>query len=162
MQAVLDGTHGNFKDSGQLFDIISPEIGTRSYDDGCHTSQGQTDRQERMLQQIEHDVRNSIQADLHDTVMTKYALLEKWNDVAACLGITKGTLGTMRKDDGTSFGPSLREAVLYYCGLDAAAGIRPLDGFDCLSAEDYERLNSLADYMVSVSGTGKFKGEEQT
>ena len=114
------------------------------------------------LQQIEHDVRNCIQADFHDTVMTEYALLEKWGDVAACLGITKGTLGTMRQDDGTSFGPSLREAVLYYCGLDAAAGIRPLDGFDCLKAEDYERLNALADYMVSVSGTGKFRGEEQT
>ena len=91
------------------------------------------------MQQIEHDVRNSIQADLHDTVM----------------------MDTMRWDDGTSFGPSLREAVLYYCGLDAAAGIRPLTGFECLTAEDYGQLNALADYMVSVSGTGKFRGEER-
>ena len=29
-----------------------------------------------------------------------------------------------------------------------------------LTVEDYERLNALADYMVSVSGTGKFRGEE--
>ena len=113
------------------------------------------------MQQIEHDVRNSIQTDLHDTVMTHYRLFEKWKAVAADLGITKGTLDTMRRDDGTSFGPSLREAVLYYCGLDAAAGIRPLTGFECLTVEDYERLNALADYMVSVSGTGKFRGEER-
>ena len=113
------------------------------------------------MQQIEHDVRNSIQTDLHDTVMTHYRLFEKWKAVAADLGITKGTLDTMRRDDGTSFGPSLREAVLYYCGLDAAAGIRPLTGFECLTTEDYERLNALADYMVSVSGTGKFRGEER-
>ena len=112
------------------------------------------------LQQIEHDVRNSIQTDLHDNVMTHYMIFEKWDDVAADLGIKKGTLRNMRKDDGTSFGPSLREAVLYYCGLDAAAGIRPLAGFECLTAEDYERLCALADYMISVSGTGGFRGEE--
>ena len=111
------------------------------------------------LQQIEHYVRNSIQADLHETVMLDYDLFGKWKDVATDLGITNGTLATLRKDDGTSFGPSLRETVLYYCGLDAAAGIRPAEGFKCLTDVDYERLNTLADYMVSVSGTGKFKGE---
>lgn len=111
------------------------------------------------LQQIEHYVRNLVQAELHETVMVDYAIFEKWKDVAADLGITMGTLSTLRKDDGTSFGPSLREAVLYYCGLDAAAGIRPVEGFECLTAEDYGRLNALADYMVSVSGTGRFRGE---
>ena len=59
----------------------------------------------------------------------------------------------------TSFGPSLRETVLYYCGLDAAAGIRPVDGFACLSNTDYNRLNAIADYMTAVSGDGAFKGE---
>lgn len=111
------------------------------------------------LQQIEHYVRNSIQASLHETVMVEYAIFEKWKDVAAELGISNGTLQTLRRDDGGSFGPSLREAALYYCGLDAAAGIRPVEGFKCLTDEDYERLNGLADYMVSVSGTGKFRGE---
>ena len=111
------------------------------------------------LQQIEHYVRNSVQADLHDTVMTEYAIWGKWKDVAADLGIKNGTLQTLRRDDGTSFGPSLRESVLYYCGLDAAAGIRPLAGFECMTDEDYSRLNAMADYMVSVSGTGAFRGE---
>lgn len=111
------------------------------------------------LQQIEHSIRNSIQAELHETVMVEYAIWEKWKDVAVDLGISQGTLQTLRRDDGTSFGPSLRETVLYYCGLDAAAGIPPLTGFSCLTAEDYSRLNALADYMVSVSGTGKFRGE---
>lgn len=111
------------------------------------------------LQQIEHYVRNSVQADLHDTVMTEYAIWGKWKDVAADLGIKNGTLQTLRRDDGTSFGPSLRESVLYYCGLDAAARIRPLAGFECMTDEDYSRLNAMADYMVSVSGTGAFRGE---
>lgn len=111
------------------------------------------------LQQIEHAVRNSIQASLHERVMADYDILGKWKDVAMALGITTGTLQTLRRDDGSSFGPSLRESVLYYCGLDAAAGIRPISGFGCLTEEDYARLNSLADYMVSVSGTGKFRGE---
>lgn len=99
------------------------------------------------LWQIEHDVRNNIQANLHAIVMVEYAIWEKWKDVAAHLGITSGTLQTLRKDNGESFGPSIREAVLYYCGLDAVAGIRPLAGFQCLTAEDYERLNAVADYM---------------
>lgn len=111
------------------------------------------------LQQIEHYIRNGIQEELHETVMVDYAIFGKWKDVAEELGISSGTLQTLRRDDGTSFGPSLRESVLYYCGLDAAAGIRPLRGFSCLTGEDYERLDALADYMVSVSGTGKFRGE---
>ena len=111
------------------------------------------------LRQIEHDVRNGVQAKLHEIVMVEYAIWEKWKDVAAYLDIKNGTLQTLRKDNGTSFGPSLREAVLYYCGLDAAAGIRPLAGFMCLTDEDYSRLNEMADYMVSVSGTGAFRGD---
>lgn len=111
------------------------------------------------LRQIEHDIRNRVQAKLHETVMVDYAIFGKWKDVAANLGVTGGTLQTLRKDDGSSFGPSLREAVLYYCGLDAAAGIRPLEGFVCLTDEDYRQLRALADYMASVSGAGKFRGE---
>ncbi len=113
------------------------------------------------LRQIEHCVRNGIQAELHEIVMMEYAVLEKWKGVAEMLGIKSGTLQTLRRDDGTSFGPSLREVVLYYCGLDAAAGIRPLAGFTCLTGDDYDRLNALADYMVSVSGSGKSKGGQE-
>lgn len=87
------------------------------------------------------------------------AIFGKWKDVVAELGISNGTLTKLKTDDGTSFGPSLRESVLYYCGLDAAAGIAPLDGFKCLTDEDYARLNALADYMRSVSGEGRFRGE---
>lgn len=111
------------------------------------------------LQQIEHYVRNQIQAELHDIVTTEYLIFEKWKAVAAVLGISTGTLKKLREDEGTSFGPSMREVILYYCGLDAAAGIRPLPGFKYLTETDYVHLNTLADYMVSVSGTGKFKGE---
>ncbi len=111
------------------------------------------------LQQIEHYIRNAIQADLHGTVLDVYDLFGKWKDVATELDITNGTLQTLRRDDGTSLGPSIREAVLHYCALDAAAGIRPLANFRCLTEEDYSHLNSMADYVVSVSGTGKFKGE---
>ncbi len=111
------------------------------------------------LQQIEHYIRNGIQADLHDTVMLDYDLFGKWKDVAAELGVSSGTLQTLRRDDGSSFGPSLREAVLHYCGLDAAAGIRPPEGFKCLTEEDYAMLGMMADYVASVSGTGKFRGE---
>lgn len=111
------------------------------------------------LQQIEHYIRNGIQEDLHETVMADYAIFGKWKAVAAELGISAGTLQTLRGDDGASFGPSLREAVLHYCGLDAAAGIRPLDGFACLTDKDYAMLNAMADYVASVSGTGKFRGE---
>lgn len=111
------------------------------------------------LQQIEHYIRNGIQASLHDVVMTEYAIQGKWKSVANQLGISNGTLQTLRRDDGSSLGPSLREAVLYYCGLDAAAGIPPVPGFNCLTEADYIQLNTLASYMVSVSGTGKFRGE---
>lgn len=111
------------------------------------------------LQQIEHYVRNLIQTDLHDTILQEYSISGKWKDVAAKMGIGNGTLQTLRRDDGTSFGPSLRETVLHYCALDAAAGIRPVAGFSCLTDEDYERLNAMADYVTSVSGTGKFRGE---
>lgn len=111
------------------------------------------------LQQIEHYIRNSIQHELHESVVVHRMLFDTWKEVAADLGIKDGTLKTLKKDDGTSFGPSLREAVLYYCGLDAAAGIPPFPGFQSLSKEDYSRLNQFADYMVSVSGTGNFRGE---
>lgn len=112
------------------------------------------------LQQIKHDITNSCQADLHEHAMAAWADNKTQDKAAAALGITKGTFAKLRSDDGISFGPSLRETVLYYCALDAAAGIRPLDGFDCLTSEDYERLNGLADYMVAVSGTGYFRGED--
>lgn len=112
------------------------------------------------LQQIEHDIRNGIQKDLHETAMFDYELFGKWKDVAVELGITTGTLQTIRRDDGTTFGPSLRESVLYYCGLDAAAGLKPLRDFQCLTDEDYAKLDMIADYMVSVSGTGKFRGDQ--
>lgn len=111
------------------------------------------------LSYIEHQIRNEVQAALHDSVTTEYLVLEKWKDVAEYLGISNGTLQKFRRDDGTSFGPSLRETVLHYCALDAAAGIRPLEGFGCLTEEDCRHLEELADYMVSVSGTGAFKGE---
>lgn len=111
------------------------------------------------LSQIEHAVRNHVQAQMHETVNVEYAVLQKWKAVAEYLGITDGTLKTIRGDDGTSFGPSLRETVLYYCGLDASAGIRPAEGFECLSPEDYRHLNTLADYMNTVSGSGAFRGE---
>ena len=111
------------------------------------------------LQQIEHGIRNHVQAELHEAVQVHYMIFDTWKDVASDLGISSGTLQKIKKDDGTSYGPSLREAVLYYCGKDAAAGIRPLEGFSCLSEEDYRWLNAMADYMVSVSGTGAVKGE---
>jgi hypothetical protein len=108
---------------------------------------------------IEHYIRNAVQNSLHEIVITDYAIFGKWDAVGAELGIAKGTTQKLRKDNGTSFGPSLRETVLYYCGLDAAAGIRPVDGFDCLSDTDYKRLNAMADYMTAISGDGAFKGE---
>lgn len=111
------------------------------------------------LAEIEHCVRNAVQKSLHEIVVTDYAIFGRWDAVGAELGIAKGTAQKLRKDDGTSFGPSLRETVLYYCGLDTAAGIRPVNGFTCLSDTDYDRLNALADYMADVSGDGAFKGE---
>ena len=111
------------------------------------------------LAEIEHYVRNAVQNSLHDIVVTDYAIFGKWDAVGEELGIAKGTVQKLRKDNGTSFGPSLRETVLYYCGLDAAAGIRPVDGFVCLSDTDYKRLNAMADYMTAISGDGAFKGE---
>ena len=110
------------------------------------------------LAEIEHFVRNAVQGKLHEIVVTDYSLFGKWKAVGEELGIGSSALQKLRKDDGTSFGPSLREAVLYYCGLDAAAGIRPATGFQSLSEEDYTKLNAVADYMISVSGNGTFKG----
>ena len=112
------------------------------------------------LQQIEHYVRNAVQAELHEIVIQEYDALGKWKDVASVLGVTNGTLQTLRKDDGTSFGPSLRETVYHYCALDAGAGIRPIEGFECLTDKDYEMLNLQADYTVSISSTGRFKEEQ--
>lgn len=57
----------------------------------------------------------------------------------------------LKSDNGSSFGPFLRETVLYYCATDAAAGIRPVEGFTCLTKDDYRRLNAFADYMCHVS-----------
>lgn len=111
------------------------------------------------LSQIEHAIRNKIQNSLHEIVQTDYLLFEKWKDVSTELGVSTGTLQTLRGDDGTSYGPSLRETVLYYCGLDAAAGLYPVEGFECLSEQDYEELKKTANYMMSVSGDGAFKGE---
>lgn len=114
-----------------------------------------------LLAQVEHYIRNAVQRDLHRVVTDEYRILGKWSAVGASLGIGTGTTRTLRSDDGSSFGPSLRESVLYYCGLDAAAGIRPIPGFSCLSDEDYQKLNTVADYMTSVSGDGAFKGESE-
>jgi hypothetical protein len=111
------------------------------------------------LSAIEHQIRNKVQGELHDLAVTEHMVLEKWKRVSDYLGIREGTLQKLRCDDGTSSGPSLRETVLYYCALDASAGVRPLEGFKCLTREDYMQLNGLADYMISVSGTGAFKGE---
>ena len=112
-----------------------------------------------ILSHIEHYLRNQTQAKLHKEVMEKYSEIGKWKGVAENLGLSVGTVQRMRKDDGTSFGPSLRETVLYYCGMDAVAGISPAAGFECLSEEDYKILNDTADYMRGVSGDGAFKGE---
>lgn len=111
------------------------------------------------LVQIEHDIRNSTQAELHEIVMAAWAINGTQKKAWQALGMTEGLFGKFRGDNGESFGPSLRETVLHYCGLDAAAGIRPEEGFECLTAEDYKMLNDQADYIASVSGTGKFKGE---
>ncbi len=111
------------------------------------------------VQQIEHYIRNSVQSDLHDVVMREYDMLGKWNNVEEKLGVTKSTLQKLRRDDGSGFGPSLREAVMYYCVHDAAAGIPPLTGFKCLTDEDYNLLNRITEYMGSISGNGKFRGE---
>jgi hypothetical protein len=112
-----------------------------------------------LLAQIEHFARNAVQHDLHEIVKDEYETLGKWTAVSSALGISSWTTQKFRSDEGISFGPSLRESVLYYCGLDAAAGIRPMIGFTCLSNSDYEKLNAVADYMKSVSGDAAFKGE---
>lgn len=110
------------------------------------------------LKKIERYVRNLIQKHLHDTVMLTHEN-KTWPEVANEFGIKEGTLQKLRQDDGTSSGPSIREDVLLCCGKDAAAGIRPIEGLEYLTTEDYAHLNSLADYVASVSGSGKFKGE---
>lgn len=112
-----------------------------------------------VLAQIEHYTRNGIQARLHDHVDFTHAIFDKWQDVEQNLGISPGTRRKLQTDDGTSFGPSVREAVLYYCAMDAAAGIDPADGFSQLSSEDYSMLRFIAGYMRAVSGDSAFKGE---
>ena len=112
-----------------------------------------------LLTQVEHYVRNTIQHDLHEIVMDEYVFHGKWKAVSERLGISTGTTGKLKSDSGVTFGPSLRESVLYYCGLDAAAGIKPAPGFSCLTDEDYEKLTALANYMTDVSGEDAFKGE---
>lgn len=111
------------------------------------------------LQAIEHSVRNAVQAALHRAVLDAHDESTTWQKVASTLSISKGTLRKLRTDDGSSFGPSLREAVLHYCGLDAAAGIAPAPGFACLTKADYDHLNCMAAYVGTVSGTGRFRGE---
>lgn len=112
-----------------------------------------------MLAQIEHAVRNIVQGELHLTAEDVYRLVGKWAPVGDALGISKGTTQKLHSDDGTTFGPSLRETVYLYCSIDASFGIRPVPGFSCLSDEDYEWLNQSADRAASVSGEGAFKGE---
>ena len=104
------------------------------------------------LHQIEHEVRNMVQSEMHDHLIFEYAIQETWKKVAKALGITEGVCQTLRADDGSSFGPTLREAVLYYCAMDAAAGIRPISGFACLDKADYDYLNSIVDYTQSNMG----------
>ena len=103
------------------------------------------------LAEIEHIIRNQIQADLHDIVMTEYLLFERWNKVRDYLGISDGTLRTIRNDCGESYGPTLRETVFFYCGRDAAAGIEPLPGFSSLTEADYEVLKQMARYAVGLA-----------
>ena len=110
------------------------------------------------VQRIEHYVRNSIQSELQGIVQMQDAIWKNRKDVASFLGIKESTCQTLRKDNEVSFGPSLREEVLHYCGEDAAHGLKPLEGFECLTDRDYEMLNGIAEYVVSVSGTGRFKG----
>lgn len=111
------------------------------------------------LAQIEHYIRNGIQARLHDHVDFTRLLYDKWVDVEKELDISAGTRRKLQTDDGTSFGPSVRETLLYYCALDAAAGIDPEEGFSQLSIKDYTMLRSVAEYMRGVSGDSAFKGE---
>lgn len=103
-----------------------------------------------LLAQIEHDVRNSIQSRLHAIVLSEYEELHKWVSVAQKLHVTPSVVQKLRKDDGSSFGPTLRETILYYSGLDAAAGIRPVPNIACLTDADYAQLNAAADYMRLV------------
>ena len=110
------------------------------------------------VQRIEHYVRNGIQSELQGIVQMQDAIWENQKEVASFLGIKESTCTKLRKDDGVSFGSSLREEVLHYCGEGAAHGLKPIEGFECLTDKDYEMLNSFAEYVVSVSGTGRFKG----
>lgn len=101
------------------------------------------------LAEIEHYIRNSVQKELHDIVMTEYAIHEKWKAVANELGISTAVVSKLRSDDGSSMGPTLRECVLYYSMLDAAAGIHPQQ-FSCLTHEDCKLLSDIADYQKEV------------
>lgn len=104
------------------------------------------------LSAIEHWIRNSVQRELHEIVMAEHLILDRWSDVASRLGITDATLRRLRHDDGGSAGPTLREAVMYCCALDAAAGIPPMAGFSCLDEQDYLKLNQMASSMGGSNG----------
>lgn len=104
------------------------------------------------LAQIEHDIRNGVQRDLHEWITGEYERLGKWKAVGDKWGLSNGTMQKLRRDDGTSTGPFLREIVLYYCGLDAVSGISPLN-FNCLDEEDVKMLNMMADHMKRTGGT---------
>lgn len=103
------------------------------------------------VQQIEHEVRNLTQAALCDLVHGRYKALGKWTLTAKDLGITDSTLTKLKGDNGSSFGPFLRESVMFYCAADAAAGIHPPSGFACLTEGDYKQLNAFADYMSALT-----------
>lgn len=111
------------------------------------------------LSQIEHYAHNGIQAEFCKIAKVAVDVNGTQVKAAQALGISAHHIGKFCRDDGTSFGPSLRETVLYYCGVGAAAGIRPVRNFKCLTVEDYQTLNAFADYMCGVSGMGPFKGE---
>lgn len=106
------------------------------------------------LSQIEHEVRNGIQGQLCIKTNERKAELGKagtWKKIAAEIGISTSQLYNIRQDKGDSWGPTLRETILFYLGQDAVMGIPPISGFDCLTEEDYRRLADLANYMTEVS-----------
>ena len=103
------------------------------------------------LAQIEHEVRNHVQRSLCNLAHLERETAKTWTEVADRLGIKASTLQKIKSDDGSSYGPTLREAVMYYCGLDAAAGIGPIPELECLSDEDRKALQRFADYQVGVT-----------
>ncbi len=100
------------------------------------------------LAEIEHWIRNSVQGSLHEIVLNEYARQGTWKNVSLALNTKVSTVRRLKTDDGTSAGPSLDQEVLYYCFLDAAAGISPLKEFTCLTDEDYRQLDAIADHMA--------------